>query len=159
MDVTYPNWRQNSSALPKPDPDHPATLDWQIMKIHKQCLAPQLSSPSFVLCNSTQIQITARNSNAAIAGRGGGLLRAFHSRDILVAMLRKTLLPVILAATSLPLAVQTKSNPVDSMRLYVFNLREHQGHGRDDLRLQRNPSSRSKPAFAKRMMPHHSSAN
>jgi len=58
----------------------------------------------------------------AIAGCAAEYVPA-HSRgsDILLAMLQKTLLPGILAATLLPLAAQPKSKPVDSMRLYVFN--------------------------------------
>ena len=43
------------------DPDHSATLDWQIMKIHKQC-----STTVLELCigRSTQIGITENNSKA-----------------------------------------------------------------------------------------------
>lgn len=43
------------------DPDHFATLDWQIMKIHERCTTTVLAQ----LCaNGTRIRITEKNSRA-----------------------------------------------------------------------------------------------
>jgi len=44
------------------DPDHSAILDWQIMKIRDRC--PNTVLAQFGLGDSTQIRITADNSNA-----------------------------------------------------------------------------------------------
>lgn len=44
------------------DPDRSATLDWQILKIHKRCVTTVLAQ--LFIGNSTQIRITANNSNA-----------------------------------------------------------------------------------------------
>ena len=58
------------------DPNKSATLDWQIVKIHKRC--PTTVLANLFLGKSTQIRITARNSDAyeAWCRRLGDISRA-----------------------------------------------------------------------------------